>query len=420
MYSILITIFLLAWSGIAICMNILFLTIFEIDSISERGIYQDLLREFIKHGHMVSIVCPAERRYGKRTRLYESTSSQILKVRTLNLTKTHWFEKGFATVLLEHQYKSAIKKYFYNLKFDVVIYSTPPVTLTKVIKYIKKRDNAVSYLLLKDIFPQNAVDLGILSPRSPVYFFFKHKERMLYRISNNIGCMSQANVEYLLKHNKQLDICRVHICPNSITPSMLDKMIGNRADIRNKYNIPIHSKVFINGGNLGKPQCVPFIVECLRLNQNKDDRYFLICGSGVDANILQEYIKIEAPANVKMINLLPEDKYAEILSACDVGLIFLDHRFTIPNFPSRLLAYMEKSLPVLACTDPNTDIGKIIEDGTFGWWSESDDPEKFSNLIDKICGQDTTPLGLCGRRYLEKNFLAVQSAKIIMDCITTS
>ena len=52
-----------------------------------------------------------------------------------------------------------------------------------------------------------------------------------------------------------------------------------------------------------------------------------------------------------------------LANSCDVGLIFLDKRFTIPNFPSRLLSYMQASMPVLAATDVNTDIGKVIEEG---------------------------------------------------------
>jgi ssRNA-specific RNase YbeY (16S rRNA maturation enzyme) len=92
------------------------------------------------------------------------------------------------------------------------------------------------------------------------------------------------------------------------------------------------------GGNLGKPQSVAFIAQCLRLNQNRDDRYFLICGEGTEGEILAKYIKDEAPTNVMLLPMLPTQEYDELLRACDVGMIFLDYRFTIPNFPSRLLS----------------------------------------------------------------------------------
>jgi len=37
-------------------------------------------------------------------------------------------------------------------------------------------------------------------------------------------------------------------------------------------------------------------------------------------------------------------------------MIFLDYRFQIPNFPSRLLSYMAAGMPVIVATDPNTDM----------------------------------------------------------------
>ncbi len=74
----------------------------------------------------------------------------------------------------------------------------------------------------------------------------------------------------------------------------------------------------------------------------------------------------------------------KVMAACDVGLIFLDHRFTIPNFPSRILSYMEGKMPVLAATDPNTDVGTVIEEGKFGYWCESNDSEKFVKLMNRF------------------------------------
>jgi glycosyltransferase involved in cell wall biosynthesis len=256
-----------------------------------------------------------------------------------------------------------------------------------------------------------------MSSRSPLYHVFRKKEQELYRISDHIGCLSPANTEYLLEHNGALDKGKVHVCPNSITPILFDDLKGDRNAVREKHGIPASSKVFVYGGNLGKPQCVSFITECLKLNKNKEDRYFLICGDGTDAEVLRQYIKNNYPDNVKMLDMLPKKEYDDILQACDVGLIFLDNRFTIPNFPSRLLSYMEYGLPVLALTDVNTDVGKVITEGGFGWWRESRDPEEFTRLVDEICGQDTVEAGLRGRKYLDENYLAAQGAGIILKHI---
>src|SRR5690606_38352524 len=138
-------------------MNILFLTLVAINSIEERGIYQDLLRKFRNEGHDVTIVTPVERRKKIQTNISKKDGVTILQVKTLNITKTNVIEKGIGLLLLEYQFLSALKKHLNNKKFDLLLYSTPPITLIKPIEYVKNNHKAYAYLLLKDIFPQNAI-----------------------------------------------------------------------------------------------------------------------------------------------------------------------------------------------------------------------------------------------------------------------
>ena len=145
-------------------MHIIFLTMSTLTEVDTHGIYSDLMRKFRDEGHEVYIVSPRERRTGEKTRLYEAGGVHILGVRTLNLQKTNVIEKGIGQVLVESQFKKAIKKHLGDVKADLILYSTPPITFPKVIQYLKQSNpQAKTYLLLKDIFPQNAVDLGMMS-----------------------------------------------------------------------------------------------------------------------------------------------------------------------------------------------------------------------------------------------------------------
>ena len=186
-------------------MNVIFLTLVRISDIEERGIYQDLMRKFRDEGHQVYVVTAAERRQGQETSLVDSHGVKILNVKTLNVQKTNIVEKGMGTLLIESQFKSAIKKYLENISFDLITYSTPPITFTNVVKYLKRKNpNAISYLQLKDIFPQNAVDIGMFGERSILNWYFRKKEKALYKTSDFIGCMSPANVEFVLKQNPEI------------------------------------------------------------------------------------------------------------------------------------------------------------------------------------------------------------------------
>ena len=400
-------------------MNILFATLCDINSIDDRNIYTDLLREFIRNNHKVYIASPLEKRHKRNTELIIEGNSALLKIKIGNIQKTNVFEKGIYTILLEHKFKSAIKKYFPNVKFDLLLYSTPPITLVNVIKYIKKRDAAKTYLLLKDIFPQNAVDSEMFSRKSPIYNYFRAKEKSLYEISDHIGCMSQANVDYVVAHNSYIDVRKVEVCPNSIELFDIEKDFTNTEIIKNKYRIPFDKIIFLYGGNLGKPQGVDFIVECLKAVKSNSEAFFLIVGSGTEYAKLEKYKNENEQSNYLLLPYLPSDKYEILVNSCDVGLIFLDKRFTIPNFPSRLLAYMQAQIPVLAATDVNTDVGKVIVEGGFGWWCESSSAEEFAALVNIICKakDNLSHMGKCAKKYLDDNYTVEKNYNTIIASV---
>lgn len=402
-------------------MNILFLSISHKDSIENRGIYTDLLRQFRDNGHCVYMVSPYEKRIGKQTEYRQEHDVHNLHVRTGNITKCGKIEKGISMLRIEQQYLNAIKKNFPGVHFDLVLYPTPPITLVGVVQYIKKRDHAKTYLMLKDIFPQNAVDIGLMKKRGVkgiLYRYFRRKEKKLYAISDYIGCMSQANVDYILKHNPEIVREKVHICPNSVEPRELALSAEERNDIRRKYDIPLDKKVFVYGGNLGKPQGIPFIIDCLRSQKEKKDVFFFIVGDGTEYEKIKAFMDSEAPTNARLLKRLPKEDYERLVSACDVGLLFLDHRFTIPNFPSRLLSYMQSGLPVLACTDPNTDVGKVITEGDFGWWCESNDIPAFDRLVDAAAEADIMRYAENAKRYLEEQYHVKKTYQTIMEAVT--
>lgn len=402
-------------------MKILFLSIGNLRDLSAHSLYPDLLREFAKNGHDVYAVCANEKRNGQPTESVLEAGINVLRVRTGNLTKCSIIEKGISTLRVESQFKSAIKKYFKDVKFDLVMYSTPPITFAGVISYIKKRDNAKSYLLLKDIFPQNAVDIGMMQktgPKSVIYRMFRKKEKKLYAVSDYIGCMSEANVGYVLKHNPEVNPEKVEVCPNSIEVFADVLTAERKAEVRAKYGVPEGVTTFIYGGNLGRPQGIPFLIECLKANMERTDRFFVISGTGTDYKKLEAYKEEYKPKNLLLINGLPKEEYEDFCKAFDIGLIFLDHRFTIPNFPSRLLSYLQSKMPVLCVTDPNTDVGKVAVNGGFGWWCEANDAEKFTKAVDFALGENLEAMGQKGYEYLCENYTVQKAYGIVMNRVS--
>lgn len=394
----------------------LFLTVTRFVDVNARGIYTDLMRKFRDEGHEVYVVSPRERQFGVETNMEVQNGIHVLGVKTLNIQKTNIIEKGLATILLESQFKRAIKKYFNGVGFDVILYSTPPITFTNVVRYLKRKNNAKTYLLLKDIFPQNAVDLGMLSKQGLLYKYFRKKEKGLYEISDYIGCMSPANVDFLLKHNAYLNKDNVEVCPNSIEVVNNEKI--DKESIKRKYGLPLDRPVFIYGGNLGKPQAIDFLIECMEANKDRNDCFFLIVGNGTEYCKLNNWCEEVKPKSMKLLQRLPKEDYDLLVQSCDIGMIFLDHRFTIPNYPSRLLSYLEYKMPILAATDRNTDIGRIAEDNGYGFWCESNDVNAFTELVDKFVSQvDVKQMGAKGYDFLMNNYTVDRSYNVIMNNI---
>ena len=152
----------------------------------------------------------------------------------------------------------------------------------------------------------------------------------------------------------------------------------------------------------------------LKANSDKNDRFFVVCGTGTEYKKLEAFVDEYKPQNVLLLNGLPKAEYEEFCQAFDIGLIFLDHRFTIPNFPSRLLSYMQNKMPVLCATDPNTDIGKVAVYGGFGWWCESNDVEKFTAAVQLALNDDIEAMGQKGYDYLLEHYTVEKAYDIIM------
>lgn len=402
-------------------MNILFLTMLRVDSFSCRNLYTDLMREFIKKGHKVTVLCPLERRYGTKEKCIEEVGNRIIQIPTGNLFQTTLIEKGISTLLLETAFINAVKRRIGKKSVDLVIYSTPPITFARVIQYIKKNNGAASYLLLKDIFPQNAVDLKMFSKKSLLHWFFRRKEKKLYQFSDYIGCMSDKNREYLLANNRELSRKNIEVCPNTITVDSecsisTEEKQAFREQLNNALGIPKDAVVFLYGGNFGKPQGVEYIIKCLDAYRDRKDIFFLLCGKGTEYSKIDTWIKENAVKNTYLISWLEQEKYKLLSQCCDVGLIFLNKDFTIPNFPSRLLSYLEAGIPVLAATDKNTDIGQVITEGGFGFWCESCKVEDFREEVGKLL-KDTESrreMGIRARKFLEDNWTSEKAYEIIM------
>lgn len=365
------------------------------------GLYQNLVEELLEKGHTITIVKTEKKNKYKKI----NSNLSVLDVKTGSPFEKNKFKKGFNLILLNKYFKNAIKKYLSKEKFDLILYETPPITLYETVKYCKNKYSAKTFLMLKDIFPQNAVDLEMIRKNGLIFKYFRNKEKKYYKYSDYIGCMSQGNIDFIKKHNSEIDINKLDIFPNSIKIEEVDATFNE------------NKTVFMFGGNLGKPQNTPLLLKIAKELENYRKAEFIIIGNGTEVGKIEEFSKKYNLSNFKYMKELPQNEYEKILEKADVGVISLDSRFTIPNIPSRFQGYMKLKKPTLAIMDINTDLKDMIQDNNCGWWCDARDERKIIETIKLICENKEQQIeyGENGFKYLCKAFDVKENVRKIEE-----
>ena len=375
-------------------------------------IYTDLAEALYEAGHKITVAVSEQPKNLSQTILKKERGFDVLRIVTGNYYDVSLIEKGITTLMIPIKMRQGISNYLGNEEFDFVLYEAPPVTNAKLVSWAKKKFKCPSYLMLKDIFPQNAVDIGMIKKNGLLYKFFLRKEKQLYDSASVIGCMSEANKKYILEHNAFINPNKVELFPN--TKKLTDKYSSGKYTMRQQYSIPNDACVFLFGGNMGKPQYVDLL--CNAMVECKDDKsvFFLFVGRGTERHKLEKIIKDYDIKNALLLENLPRDTYEQITKECDVGLIVLHPDFTIPNYPSRILSYLEYAKPVLAATDNATDIKSFIEKVDCGEWTWSGDLGSFVEKIRIMANSNNlSERGMKGRKYIENNLTVSQSVALL-------
>lgn len=388
-------------------MKILFIMIAYPDVKANSSMYTDLTREFSLAGHNVYV---AVANGPKTTSFNLEYNINVLRVKTLELFKTSFIKKGFVTLLLPFQIERALKKYLQDILFDFIVIPTPPITFLSTVRKLRKKSNLGIYLILRDIFPQNAIDLAIL--KNPLLkAYFRKQEKKLYAISDYIGCMSPGNISYIKKHNPEVLPDKLHLLPNWKNVTMYkspDSTLKSKYGLDNKF-------IALYGGNFGRPQQIDFILELAKETSYLHDVIFMLIGEGTEKARLVELVKKNNLKNVIIKDSLPRDKYQDLVKICDIGLVNLNRKFSIPNIPSRTLSYWEAKIPVLASIDQNTDFSSILDESGSGFWSITGDIKSYKQNFEKLYSnkQLRSTMGENGYQYLLKNCTTAHAYSII-------
>lgn len=386
-------------------MRFLYTAISYPDVSINKSLYAYLILELANQGHEVRVVAPC---FDGKTHVVIEGGIPVLRVKSGRIFKTNLVTKGINTILLNRRYTHAIQTFWPDWKMDWILASTPPITLSPLLKKLKKMFQTGIFLILRDIFPQNAKDLGMI--RDPFLFaYFRKQERHLYKISDVIGCMSPGNMNFLRKQDQTLfsENSKITYFPNWIQPSPESNCKEeNQVSFRQRFNLE-EKFIVLFGGNFGKPQKMEFIIELAEKVQHLDDVIFLLIGDGTEKKRIQHQVHQRSMKNVKIYERLPREEYQSLIGEADIGLVNLSEKFTIPNIPSRTLGYWDAGLPILAATDIRTDLNdNFLKKYNAGLWAETGDIETYYSSFMKLYQDKSLRkiMGDNGRRAVETDF----------------
>lgn len=342
-------------------MNILFVFSRHSKDPKESTLTKDLAEAFRDSGDNVYVVTMNERKNKFPTELNLEYGINVLRVKTGNYFSVNKLEKIITIITFPFLMKRQIKKYLGEIKFDLILTHTPFMSSASLIKPIKKLYDCPAHLLLWDIFPQNAKDIGILT--NPIIFkILKYFEIKMLCTYDKIWCMSEGNVSYIKKNYPMLKKNVVNKLYNGA--KLQTELKIDKSHERSMRGFLADDFIAIFGGNMGLPQCLENLLNLAKNAQKIPNSKFLFVGSGTETNRIQKLANQMCLENVIFYPQLSRDEYKILIAISDIGLISLDQRFTVPNFPSKTTDYFCVGLPILASLDDCSanDYGYFITD----------------------------------------------------------
>jgi glycosyltransferase involved in cell wall biosynthesis len=371
---------------------------------SSAKLMYDLGQDLLLKGHEVSIITVCEDIDEKIQTSIEDCVN-VVRIKSGKIDGANRYIRAFNEIRLSSRIWKNGKDFFHNNTCDLVIWYSPSIFFGSLIKKIKKKNNCFSYLILRDIFPQWALDTGILK-KGIIFNFFKKIEIVQYENADIIGVQSPDNLLYF-KNNNLYDKYKIEVLYNWTS-------IVNTENLKTEFRLKLgleNKVVFFYGGNIGQAQDLQNIIRLASRIQNETSAHFLIVGDGTESIKLKKIISKLQLKNISILKSVDQSTYFAMLSEFDVGLISLERNFRTSNFPGKMLGYMQYSKPILASINPGNDLKKILLDNNAGLVSiNGDDDLLVTNCLYLIQNPDArNTIGKNGYNLL-KNIFSVNKA----------
>lgn len=337
----------------------------------------DLSKEFIKQGHSLTVILPSSV-IKEQWKIEKIEGIKIIKLKSPRNKNINFYRRAFSEILMPYYMLRNLKKSpIANKKWDGLVWYSPSIFHGPLVKSLKDNSKCKGYLIVRDIFPQWALDVGLIQ-KGLIYWFFSLIANYQYSIANTIGVQTSGNLNFF-KDLKKNGECKIEVLKNWLAPLKKKKCSINIA----KTTL-VGRKIFIYSGNMGAAQGLQIFIDLASRLKKQKDIGFIFVGRGTDKNKLKNKALMQNLNNIIFFDEIDHDEIQDLYDQCTAGILALDHRHKTHNIPGKFLSYMQSGLPVLANINKNNDLIKIIRDGHIGCVSDLNDVGDLVKLTNKL------------------------------------
>lgn len=370
----------------------------------------DLGVELRKQGHEVTVLTPNHLNTWDLELSYEE-GLLVARIKTGQLKGVSRITRAVREARLSATLWRKGKGFFRDHPCDLILFYSPSIFFGSLAQRLKSLWRCPAYLILRDIFPQWAVDAGALR-EGLAYRFFRMKELEQYAAADIIGVQSPANLDYfsqrLPNNNYHLEV--LHNWATLEEPDIVFANYRDKLGLRDKV-------VFFYGGNIGVAQDIDNIIRLACNLRHEPHIYFLLVGDGSEAERLKALIAAQGLNNIRLLPAIGQQEYQSMLSEFDVGLVSLDRRLQTQNFPGKILGYMYFAMPMLCGINPGNDLGLMLEKNEAGLCCLNGEDETFRANALRLTNDTILrrTMGRNARQLLEKEFSVSVIARQILS-----
>lgn len=370
----------------------------------------ELAIELISRGNNVTVLTP-QNNQKKKMELTVIDSVTVINFKSGKIKNTNKIKRGINESMLSYFAWKSAGKYLTENPQDIILYYSPSIFWSQIVKRLKKKWTAPSYLILRDIFPQWTIDNGLMKNNSTIHKYFKFFEKKTYEAADCIGVMSPKNLDYFNKHVKSSK--KVEVLYNWSKISDYDKKLSSH-----RKNLKLENKVVLfYGGNIGVAQNIENLLKLAIKLRDNDRAHFLFVGNGDEVFLVKEFIERYNLTNTTYLPSVNQEIYEEMLCEFDIGLFSLHPNHSTHNFPGKLLSYMFFEKPILGSVNKDNDLMYMINSENAGFVFENGNDENLTkaalDLIDSV--KLRLEMGQNGKALLENRFSVKNAANQIID-----